>query len=150
LFDCQLEGMHGAEYWQAVAWTWANSENIHQNRRRWRWAIWLADEPERTAVMEEEEHAALVALPDQIVVWRGTRHVKSARGMSWTVDRGKATWFARRFEIRRTKPLLVRGRVTKADVLAYFSGRNESEIVSTRVKVEEVITLSASNGSSAS
>jgi hypothetical protein len=151
LLDCREEGMHGAEWWKAVAWAWGNSENMHQNRRRWR-DIWAVNEPERAAVMEEEEHAALAALPDPITIWRGTRHIKSVGAMSWTVDRSRATWFARRFwsEQSRTKPLLVRGRVAKADVLAYFSGRNESEIVSTRVKVEEVITLSASNGSSAS
>jgi hypothetical protein len=72
LLDCREEGMHGVEWWKAVAWAWTNSENIHQNQRQWRWAIWAADEPERVTVMEEEDRAILDKMPNQITVWRGT------------------------------------------------------------------------------
>jgi hypothetical protein len=143
LLDCHAAGMRGAEYWKHVGWAWTNNENIHQELRRWKRDIWLRDEPERAAVMSEEDRAALDKMPNQIIVWRGTRYKKSVRGMSWTLDQSKAIWFARRFEARRPKPLLVRGCVAKADVLAYFSDRSESEIVSTRVKIEDVITLPA-------
>jgi hypothetical protein len=72
---------------------------------------------------------------------RGCRHKKSVRGMSWSLSRNTASGFARRFGHKpRTKPLLARGQVAKADVLAYFA-TSESEIVSMQVKIEDVITL---------
>jgi hypothetical protein len=141
LINCHREGMRGAEYWEIVGWAWTNSENIHENRRLWR-SIWSADEPEREAVMEEKDRIALDALPDPVTVWRGTRYKKSVRGMSGSIDRNTATGFAHRFGHRpRTAPLLARGQVAKADVLAYFATRSESEIVSARVEIEDVITL---------
>jgi hypothetical protein len=57
--------------------------------------------------------------------------------LSWTTDKEKAEWFARRFAIA-TQPLLVRGTVAKKDVMAVFLGREESEVVSENVKIEKV------------
>lgn len=53
------------------------------------------------------------------------------KGLSWTIDQSKAEWFARRFAMltHLGQPRLMEGIVKKKDVLAYFNGRKEKEIV---------------------
>jgi hypothetical protein len=85
--------------------------------------------------MGPEELAILQSLPDTVKVWRGIRHRKSFNGLSWTLDRDKAVWFANRLRNGRQKSLLIEGEVNKKDVLAYFAGRDESEIVSMDVRI---------------
>ena len=47
--------------------------------------------------------------------------------MSWTLSRKTAVWFAERF--RPEEPVVGEGRCCKEDILAYFTGRGEEEIV---------------------
>ena len=78
--------------------------------------------------MEQEERKALAALPDRLTIYRGV-HIKKGtlRGLSWTLDRERAEWFANRWAKRR--PYLVEAEVLKSDVRAYFLDRNEAEII---------------------
>jgi hypothetical protein len=48
----------------------------------------------REHLMDAEERAAL---PDVVTILRGFTHAEGARGLSWTLDRERAEWFARRF-----------------------------------------------------
>lgn len=125
-----------AAFWPLLAETWIDSENIREMRDAWL-DLWGSDVPERERVMDEEERAALAALPETVEVWRGVGHEDAVHGLSWTVDRDKAAWFARRFAVdQRRTPYLAFGRVAKADVLAYFLSRAESEIVALPESVE--------------
>lgn len=114
-------------YWETVSWLWSDSENIHQNRRQWR-QIWLSKEPERQAVMDEEELGLFAELPDVLKIYRGIRYQSAVRGLSWTLDRDKAVWFAKRFRLDR-QPILLTTEIQKSQAIAYLIGRNESEIV---------------------
>jgi len=78
--------------------------------------------------MEQEERKALAALPDRLTIYRGV-HIKKGtlRGLSWTLDRERAEWFANRWAKRR--PYLVQAQVLKSDVRAHFLDRGEAEIV---------------------
>lgn len=60
---------------------------------------------------------------DAILIWRGGY----PRGISWTTDRDRARWFAKRFQQPRHR--LFSAEVSPTDVHAYIIGRNESEIV---------------------
>lgn len=115
------------KWWSLVGDVWTDSENIHQNLEDWE-AIWSTSRPNRQAAMDKEEKAALRALPDQLTVFRGAMDPLNGEGMSWTLDAAKALWFAKRFK-REGKPVVITARMLKSDVLAYFMGRNESEIV---------------------
>lgn len=116
-------------YWELVASIWTDSENIYESYGAWV-AIWSADVANRKLAMSDEERAYLASLPDTIQVWRGVGHRPAINGMSWTVDEEKARWFAKRYGSHGGRSAhLVSGTVNKADVLAYFSGRNESELV---------------------
>ena len=129
--------------WPLIAGVWIDSENIWQCLDQWV-DIWNTEGHSHAVFMEDDEMATLNALPDTITVWRGVAHREAIEGMSWTVDKAKAEWFARRFAGGEGRtPLLVEGTVSKRDVLAYFSNRGESEIVALAedVHVENVTNV---------
>ena len=50
-------------------------------------------------------------------------------GLSWTLDREKALWFANRWLcFKRRRPIVLQTVVRKMDVVAHFAERNEQEI----------------------
>lgn len=115
--------------WPLIARVWIDSENIWQVFDQWI-DIWNTPDHDRSIFMEGDELATLDALPDVITVWRGVAHQSSVSGMSWSIDKEKAEWFARRWGGSGDRqPILVEGTIAKDDVLAYFSNRGESEIV---------------------
>jgi hypothetical protein len=82
--------------------------------------------------MWAKDRRALEGLADKIEVWRGCKkksHIQG--GLSWTVDKDGALWFARRFA---EAGYLGRGVVLKEKVWAYLGDRKESEIVTPWVK----------------
>jgi hypothetical protein len=138
------EGGDGAEYWKLISDVWTDSENINQHFEGW-CDLWASEMSGRELVMDEEERAALAALPDLITVWRGAGHPGAAEGLSWTLNKEKAAWFARRNTGHpdRVGAFVARGAVRKCDVLAHFIGRDEAEIVVlpdhvTNVKVQRI------------
>src|ERR1700737_4874751 len=73
--------------------------------------------------------------PSRSMFWRGIAF-RGRTGLSWTLDRDKAVWFARRFsEFSVGAARLFHGNVKRQDGHAFFSGGNESEIVASEVKV---------------
>lgn len=116
-------------YWELVGAVWTDSENIWQNEAEWE-ELLHADRPERQAMMDDDEREMFAVLPEVIEVWRGCIQGQNEDGLSWTTDRERARWFARRFADNRDgDPIVLHGTVAKEQVVAYFAGRNESEIV---------------------
>jgi len=80
-------------------------------------------------LMDDAEFDFFKVLPDRITVYRGSGNnvtaARAARGMSWTLDRGKAEWFAQ----RDGDGFCIKAEVPKRNVFAYFDGRNEQEVV---------------------
>lgn len=64
-------------------------------------------------------------LPDPMTLWRGAMP-DGAAGMSWTEDRSRAQWFARRFG---DGPQVYRADIHPDFVLAQIRGRGEAEYV---------------------
>lgn len=121
-------------FWDTVGGVWTDSENIHQSYDEWQ-DILHTLRPRRECIMDEDEREALAALPDTLKVYRGVRALDGdydgLEGFSWTLDRSQAVWFARRWAgVNDGETAVVyTGKVAKADVIAYFSGRGEKEIV---------------------
>jgi len=78
--------------------------------------------------MDETERAALAGLDEQLTVYRGFRRPGKHLAPSWTLDRARAEWFARR-PLDRNKGYVATTTVAKSSVMAYFTGRGEQEIV---------------------
>lgn len=119
-------------FWKTLAGIWTDSENIYQNLDEWR-ELWETKRPAKPYAMMPKEKARLAALPDTFTVYRGISHPFPDAGLSWTLDKARARWFAERYA-HRAKDARVRvGTVRKADVHALFLGRNETEIVASQV-----------------
>jgi hypothetical protein len=125
------------EYWEMVREVWMTQETIRPNERKW---LELLQSPRacREALMSQAERTELAAMLDQIEIWRGCGTPSGVKGLSWTSRRKQADFFAeyacdarRRFMTGEagTEPLVVSAVCRKADVLAYFTEREESEIV---------------------
>lgn len=128
--------LDNSTYWALVRSVWLHSENIWQNKRRWR-RLWTDKGriSTRHLAMEADELAALQAMPDVIAVWRGA-NPKHGKGLSWTIDPDIAQWFAERPRgPSRGRRVLLEGRVRKADVFAFLQAREESEIVASKVQL---------------
>jgi len=124
-----------ADYWRLVGRVWVDSENIWENTDAWTYLLG-AQRRHRLAIMGGDDtldatnRAMYDALPENVVVYRGCQQALNEEGLSWTTDKAKARWFARRFHERRDgPPIVLVGTVAKADVIACFTDRGESEVV---------------------
>jgi hypothetical protein len=73
-----------------------------------------------------------------VLVFRGVGHPGFARGLSWTLDRYRAVWFAGYAPLAAARggiaadtsqPSVVCATVARADVIAYLEGRSEREVI---------------------
>lgn len=79
-------------------------------------------------LMSEVERKQLAQLGDKVTVYRGVTsyNAKNVRALSWTTDKEKAKWFAHRF---KENGIVYTAQIRKAQILAVFASRGESEIV---------------------
>jgi len=112
-----------------VSEVWIDSENIWQHKQTWQ-TIWKAL-PDPHMTMDDNERAVYNLMPDKISIHRGIRHKgHNRRGMSWTRDKERASWFANRWKGQKgLQPVVLSTEVKKKDILAYFNGRGEEEVV---------------------
>ncbi len=135
-FCKDIEHFDDATYWSLLAHVWMNMEFPWGDRKRLL-VMFRSSRPQRDRLMEKSEHQALARLPEPFPVYRGFLG-RRAKGLSWTTDRKKAIWFARRFaKCGIGDPRLLSGIAAKKDVLAYFTRRKESEVVIDPEKVKE-------------
>ena len=77
-------------------------------------------------LMDYDELNYFSNLPKKIIIYRGG---VSKRGISWTLDKDIAEWFANRFKAINKGGQLFEKKVFKNDCIAYFNGREEEEII---------------------
>ena len=77
-------------------------------------------------LMGQENYEAYENLPDTFVVYRGLQENAQEDGLSWTLSKDVAEWFASRFE---NNGEIIEKTVHKAEVIAYFNDREEEEII---------------------
>jgi hypothetical protein len=107
---------------------WTDSENIWQHKKTWI-KIW-SDLSDPRATMDDNERVCFDVMPETVTIHRGISHPKHNRiGLSWTRDKERAVWFAHRFARSSDKPMVIDATVQKKNVLAYFNGRSEEEVV---------------------
>lgn len=77
-------------------------------------------------LMGQENYEVYENLPDTFVVYRGLQENAQEDGLSWTLSKDVAEWFASRFE---NNGEIIEKTVHKAEVIAYFNDREEEEII---------------------
>jgi|688.fasta_scaffold161898_1 hypothetical protein len=117
-----------AMFWKTFGMVWQMSENLWQYQPAIR-RIMDHNRPRRDEMMTAKERHAVGTMPDPIAIYRGYTRPGSMKGWSWTTDPDKADWFARRFADAGGACFVAEGTVSKQYLIAYFTGRNESEIV---------------------
>lgn len=140
LTNCRSMGLSGSDFWKLIGEIWCDSENIFQNRTRWR-SIWASEEPDRANAMNAEEMLFLKKLAMPAVVWRGSDRRIFPSSLSWTTDREKALFFGRRRIDEGQHFYLASGTVERIDILAVFLRRNEFELVCRKVSISEVLKI---------
>jgi len=129
--------MSDKEYWHILGKMWTDSENIWQNFDQW--VDLLTDKnrdlTKRHSMMSAEEKKVWNGFSFPLTVYRGCTD-KNKEGLSWTLDRSKAEWFAKRFTRPEEEMYLLEGVIDNyRGVIAYFAGRGEQEIVSANVRI---------------
>lgn len=114
---------------------WTDSENIWQNYDEW---VDLLERCGNTALQRatsKEDQEVYKALPKTVKLYRGGRidwedMMDSRPPLSWSLDKTKAEWFARRFmEHRHEDGNLITAEIDKEDICFYTDTRNEQEVV---------------------
>lgn len=120
-----MDFMEDADYWKLLGSIWTDTENSWQNFEMWN-ELLRSQRPERNNLMDEEELSRLASLPDAVIVYRGCVAGVNENGLSWTLDRTKAEFFANRFS---KKGIVLERTINKDEIIAVFLGRNESEVI---------------------
>ena len=112
------------QFSQSLAELWMDTEFPHQNGVSV--MVNLFELADKKDLMSSKEKIFLMKLPKEITVYRGLQRGAKLRGLSWTLNKDKAKWFAKRFD-RQGK--VYSAKIEKRKVFAYFNGREEEEIV---------------------
>ena len=115
---------------------WTDSENIWQNYSEWAELLEKVGTKHFRASMEDEDDIkTLERLPEVVEVYRGGTIVwedemDAEPPFSWTLDKERADWFARRFkEVRSEDGFLMKAHIPKEHIYFYTNARKEREVV---------------------
>jgi hypothetical protein len=118
-----------SRYWELLGDIWTNTENMWQNQQSWTECL-TAARRYRSHMMTAEERGTLNLYPARgIPVYRGFSVPGGEVGLSWTVNKTVAKFFACRLAELHHSPRIAAGFVDRRNVIAYFNGRDESEVV---------------------
>lgn len=135
MFDVVKKSLSDKEYWDCLGWVYTDLE-FHYNYRRLIAKLFTLRKVVPEYLMQEDELQFLNSLPESVTIYRGVgKFPRVQLGMSWTLLQQKAEWFANRFN---DNPYLLTGTIEKSNILAYFAGRNEAEVVVRPKTVENI------------
>lgn len=116
------------EYWSILGDIYTNIENVWQYQTE---LLTLLTNKKRNGrsvyLMDRSDRKSFKALAKSFTIYRGANEFNKL-GLSWTLDRDRAIWFSRRFGFKG-QSFLMTATVNHRDVIAYFAGRGEQEIV---------------------
>ncbi len=120
----------------ADAWMQAENPNMDTNVSK-KELVSMFKEADKAVMMDAEESKRLAELGESVTVYRGVTpyNARNVKALSWTLDKAKAKWFANRFGQSGT---VYKAEIGKQDILAFFMGRNESEVVLNPYKLKNI------------
>jgi hypothetical protein len=113
------------KYWSLLSGIWTDTENQWQNLEQWK-ELLSSNRPERHYLMDESEVQLLNSLPELVTIYRGCVKGLNEKGLSWTLDKTKAEFFANRFS---KEGIILEREIPKSDIIAVLTGRGESEVI---------------------
>ena len=141
---CHMRYIGRRPFSRVLAMTWGRPKttSLHGWGFPYRDLVEMFDRTVPDLVMEAEDLALFNVLPDEFTAFRGVGGVTVAqakRGMSWTLDRDRAEWFAQR-NSDRGAPMLLTATIRKPNVLAVYRDP-EQEIVVRSGQVSRVTSV---------
>jgi hypothetical protein len=119
-------------YWQAVAEAWRDSDRQPLSPANWR-KLLASERPGREFLMTDDERRDLVALPERVTVYRGVNAWNHLSGLSWTLDRQRAEFFALRLSGPLGDPspwsIVTTACVLRHRILTLSNAREEREVL---------------------
>jgi len=90
--------------------------------------------------MHEEDRVIFDALPNDVTIYRGVRgfNPDHAQSLSWTLDIEQARKFANRYS---TGGCVYAAIIQKGNILAYYGGRSEAEVIVDYKKLRDIKQL---------
>lgn len=119
---------------------WVNSENPNQDSNvSLRTAASWFRQANKKYLMDIDEYAYYMKLPQILTIYRGVSVGRNPMGLSWTWSLDTAKWFAHRFDTQDKHGYVQMATIDKSEILAYFNGRDEDELVVDTLKIKERI-----------
>jgi hypothetical protein len=119
------EDLPDSKYWSLLSSIWTDTENQWQNLEQWK-ELLSSERGERHYLMSDSEVQLLNSLPELVTIYRGCIKGLNEDGLSWTLDKSKAEFFANRFS---KEGIILEREIPKADIIAVLTGRGESEVI---------------------
>jgi hypothetical protein len=115
-------------YWETLSVIWSDTENGWQNLSEWQ-RLFDSDRPEKRYLMDEDDNYETYSnLPDVVTVYRGCQKNQNENGLSWTLNKERAQFFANRLG---KQGIVLEKTVKKNQIVAVLLGRNEEEVIIT-------------------
>ena len=123
------------DYWEQLSLVYQGMNNSYKLQEEIK-QLFQVKRPNKESLMTDEELKLLSKLPDNITIYRGMSIVEKKSeiyGISWSLDEQVAKKFAETFphnyDTKGLEMAVEKKIINKKDVVAYFTGRNESEII---------------------
>jgi len=113
------------DYWKLLSDVWIDTENQYAYLKDWK-RLLTSKRSNRHYMMTEEEDNLLRSLADEVTIYRGCQKGLNENGLSWTLNKSKAQFFANRFG---NKGIILERKIPKLDIVAVLMGRGEYEVI---------------------
>lgn len=114
------------DMWKLVRDVWIDSENVWQHFDEW---CELLSNEDSMLMMTTDELAEWNALDAIVPVYRGAKLEINEEGLSYTLSKERAEWFARRFANEDEPAVVIRASVPQHKIIALMHGRGEEEVL---------------------
>ena len=129
-FKLVSEYLDEKDYAKLLADIWVRSENPNNDVNvSLDECIEFFKKANKSILMNEDEYKVYSDLPDMVHVYRGVSKGRNPKGLSYTLNKDKAIWFQNRYADKDNKGFLIEKDIKKENILAFFSSRDEAEIV---------------------
>jgi len=119
--------MEPEKYWTILKSIWIDTEFPMVEKDLWL-SMFTAQVKQKRKLMNGSERRTLQSLPDIVSIYRGYNGSRQGTlGLSWTLSKDKAVWFANRFG--EDDPFIAIATCKREVIIAYFHARGEQEIV---------------------
>jgi len=113
------------KYWTLLGSIWTDTENQWQNHEVWK-KLLSSKRSNRHYLSGEAGDNLLRSLPEEVTIYRGCQPGLNENGLSWTLDKGKAKFFANRFG---EEGIILEKKISKASIIAVLLNRGEFEVI---------------------